>query len=134
MNDQDIESRLDRSLRKQVALPKLDARFNAAVWERIAAQEAPAVVAPRATGSRWLLGSNLVGIAVSLGLIVYCVVRSFSGVSVQVDLPVPEISAQTTAAAMQMLGWGLTFASVAFGASFTSTGRRLLRFLRSEFA
>ena len=38
----DIEARLDRSLRNQVSAPKLGRDFNAAVWARIAREEAPA--------------------------------------------------------------------------------------------
>ena len=38
-NKLDIETRLDRSLRNQVAAPRLDGRFNAAVWARIAAED-----------------------------------------------------------------------------------------------
>jgi hypothetical protein len=137
MSSNDIEHRLDRSLRKQVALPELDARFNASVWERIAEQEAPAAAAPRARGSRWLLASNVLGVAVSVGLIVYCIAHNFSGLSAEVNVPmpaIPEISAQTTAAVVNMLGWGVTVVSVAFGLAFTRMGRRLLQFLRSEFA
>ena len=46
-----IEARLERSLRKQVTPPKLDGRFDAAVWSRIAAEEKKAM-APAARG-RW---------------------------------------------------------------------------------
>ena len=52
----ETEVALEKSLRKQVPMPRLDARFNAAVWQRIAAAEAPARMRPART-SRWLLAS-----------------------------------------------------------------------------
>lgn len=134
MNRKDVEARLDRSLQKQVSLPKLDARFNAAVWSRIAEQEAPAAAVRRVPGSRWLRMSNALGMAVSLVLIVYFVARETAGMSVEMNLPLPAISEQTTAQITQLLGWGVTAAAVGFGFMFTDMGRRLLRFCRSEFA
>ena len=37
-NSRDVEARLERSLRNQVRVPKLDGRFDAAVWARIEAE------------------------------------------------------------------------------------------------
>jgi hypothetical protein len=130
---QEIETRLDASLRRQVPVPRLDARFNAAVWQRIAAAQAPAVARP-ARASRWLLASNLIGVGVSVVLIVYFVAREFTGVSVDVNLPLPEISAQANAAISEGLFWGITVLSVGFGFAFTRLGRRVRDICRSEFA
>ena len=128
----EIEAKLDRSLHRQVAVPRLDAGFNAAVWQRIAAQQAPAVARP-ARGSRWLLISNLIGIGVSVALVVYFVARAFAGVEVDANLAMPEISSQTTTIILQGLVWGITAIAVGFGFAFTRLGRRLLDFCRSEF-
>ena len=126
------EATLDRSLRRQVAVPRLDASFNAAVWQRIAAQQAPAVARP-VRGSRWLLVSNLLGIGVSVALVVYFVARSFAGVEVDASLAIPAVSAQTTMTMLHGLVWAITVAAVGFGFAFTRLGRRLLDFCRSEF-
>jgi|SRR5688572_20197255 len=129
---QEIEATLDRSLRRQVAVPRLDASFNAAVWQRIAAQQAP-VVAPPVRGSRWLMLSNLVGIGVSVALVVYFAARGFSGVEVDANLAIPVVTEQTTTVILQGLVWVITLAAVGFGFAFTRFGRRLLDFCRSEF-
>ena len=134
-----IEAALDHSLRKQVGSPILDSRFNAAVWQRIAAEESKATSANRATpaASRWLLASNLIGIAVSVGLILYFVVRGLSGFEMSVELPsmaLPEVSAATDAKLMAIMIWGVTIASMVLAFSFTGVGRRVRQMLRSEFA
>jgi len=128
----EVEAKLDRSLRGQVPVPRLDASFNAAVWQRIAAQQAPAVARP-VRGSRWLLISNLLGIGVSVALVVYFVARSFAGVEVDASLAIPAVSAQTTTTMLHGLVWAITVAAVGFGFAFTRLGRRLLDFCRSEF-
>ena len=130
------EATLERSLRRQVAVPRLDASFNAAVWQRIAAQQAPAVARP-ARGSRWLLVSNVFGIGVSVALVVYFVARGFAGVEVDTslaNLAIPAVTEQTTTTIVQGLVWVITLAAVGFGFAFTRLGRRLLDFCRSEFA
>ena len=133
MNRNDIEARLEASLRKQVSLPALDSSFNDAVWRRIAAQEAPvAVGASRA--SRWLLASNVLGIGLSVVLILYFLVRGFSGAGVEVELPLPAISEQTTVSLLKGMVWAVTVAAVGFGFAFTRMGRRTLMFFKSEFA
>ena len=98
-NKLDIETRLDRSLQKQVAAPRLDGRFDAAVWARIAAEEQratqPAVGARSAAASgsaRWMFITNVIGIAVAALLVIFFGMAAFSGVNVSVDLPVPQIS------------------------------------------
>ncbi len=133
-----IEAALDRSLRKQLTPPRLDSRFNAAVWQRIAAEEAKAPAPRRASpASRWLFASNLIGAVVSAVLIVYFVVSGLSGVEMSVALPavaLPEVSAATDARLMTFLVWGITIASMALAFAFTGMGRRVRQMLRSEFA
>jgi hypothetical protein len=138
MSNKHVESRLDRALHEQLGVPRLDGRFNAAVWQRIAAQQAPAA-APRATrGSRWLMVSNVLGAAVSLALIGYVLLRAMPGVHVDVDLPampsalsLPEISGQATAAVVRGMGWLIALVTVGFGFAFTSSGKRMLNAMRN---
>jgi hypothetical protein len=139
MNTKDVEVRLERSLRKRVSLPALDARFNAAVWERIAAESVPASVstASASRGFNWLLASNVIGIAVSLALIAYFVVREAMGIRVDFGVALPALPAlpeHATASIFKSLGWGVTAAAVGFGFAFTRVGRRLLAFFRAQFA
>jgi hypothetical protein len=132
---QEIEAGLDRSLQEQVSVRTLDAGFNAAVWARIAAQESPAVAPRRASdASRWLLVSNILGIATSAALVVYFVASGFSGMEVEMNLPLPEISARQTDSILISLGWGITAAAVGMGFAFTRLGRRVRSVLRNEFA
>src|SRR6185436_17373792 len=64
----EIEAALERSLRKQVHVRRLDASFDAAVWARIAAEDSksaaplPARPAAASNGGRWLFVVNAVGI------------------------------------------------------------------------
>ena len=62
----EIESRLERSLRKQVRAPKLDGRFDAGVWSRIEASAAPAATSRRTLMPRWLIASHVLGVLVAL--------------------------------------------------------------------
>jgi hypothetical protein len=133
-----IETRLDRSLQKQIPVPKLDGRFNAAVWQRIAAQQAPAAAPRVARGSRWLMVSNGLGIAVSIALIGYVLLRASSGLQVDVELPamsaalsLPEISGQASATVMKGMGWVIALVTVGFGFAFTSSGKRMFNAIRS---
>jgi len=134
--ENEIEARLDRSLRNQVRLPALDARFDAAVWARIARETATAreparaEVSPRALrASRWLALSNALGIAATLGVACYFAIRALGGVAPAVDLgvslPLPQLSEATVAQAVTALGYVLGALALAFGLSFTSLGRRL---------
>jgi hypothetical protein len=128
-----VEAGLDRSLRKQIAVPELGAKFNAAVWDRIAAEQARAPARSRkAPVSHWLLASNVVGIIVSLALIVYFIARSFSTVDVGLDLnlPVTQVSERTIAAIVQWSYWGVAIGAVGFGMMYTSFGRRIRNIFR----
>jgi len=121
-----IEARLERSLRSQVRVPKLDGRFDAAVWARIEAAAAPAV-RERSAASRWLFASNLVGIAVAIVLVGFFGWQSLSGVEVNVALPT--VSPGLIERLVPAMIWPVTGIALAFGMMFTSTGRRL----RAEF-
>jgi hypothetical protein len=127
-----VEAGLERSLRQQVSVPKLDDRFNSAVWARIAAEE-QRVKAPLARGesaavSRWMLAMNGVGIAVTVVLVVVFGVRMFSGVDVSVELPRLPVDAVVTA--FKLAGWAIAGAALTFGLMFTPLGRRMRNELR----
>lgn len=123
----DIEAALERSLRKQIATPRLDGRFNAAVWARIAAQEHKTRVAttrPAApTPARWLLASNVVGIAVTVLLVAVFGIRLLGGVDVSVAMP--PLAAEQGASVAKLVAWGSTGVALVFGLMFTPLGRRL---------
>lgn len=129
-----IESRLERSLRKQVSAPRLDGRFDAAVWSRIAAEEqkARAPVAARGRTPRWLLACNFVGVAVTMVLVVVYVARAVSGVDIgmQMDVSLPSFSAEQQALLIKKMGMALSTVAVLFGFMFTRFGRRLISALR----
>jgi hypothetical protein len=135
---QEIEARLDRSLASQVEVPRLDERFNAAVWARIAADEQKAVkpvaaAAPSrvARASRWLAITNSVGVAVTLGIVAYFLLRNFGGIetpvnlSVEVPVSLPEIPEALVTQIVAVLGQVLGVLALVLGLSFTSFGRRV---------
>jgi len=129
-----IEGALERSLRKQVAVPRLDRRFDAGVWARIEAAQgrsaAPALQASvNATPAtaRWLNLINILGVAsVAIFLCVYGW-QIFSGMSISVSLP--EISAATRESILMNGCTIIATLAVAFGLMFTPWGRRV----RDEF-
>lgn len=133
----DIEARLDRSLRNQVPVPKLDASFNAAVWARIAQEEtatAPATAIPVRTihASRWLTLINVLGVTVTLGIALVFALRAFGSIDVPaidlgVDFSLPTLSEDTVQSTTRALGQVLGYLALAFGLSFTSFGRRIRR-------
>ena len=137
MSRKDIETRLDRSLQNQIVVPRLDRQFDAAVWARIAAAEAPVVATNPGAGatpsrvvraSRWLALTNYLGIATALGVALYFVLRTFGGVDIpigDVNLSAPVIPEQTVTQIVGVLGQVLGVAALAFGLSFTSLGRRV---------
>jgi hypothetical protein len=137
----DVEARLERSLRNQIKVPRLDGSFDAAVWSRIAdegraAQKlnlAPPRVVDAAGGRtpRWLMLSNLIGIAVAILLTVLYVVRAMSGVELPADLGVsmPRLSTEQQLSMLRITGAVFSLAALAFGLRFTKIGRWLL----SEF-
>jgi hypothetical protein len=125
----EIEANLERSLRKQVKAPKLDGRFDAAVWSRIEAEEKRAATPVRRTAKtpRWLFISNLFGSAVIAVLVVLLGLRGMSGVELDIGVELPQVSAQTEAVATQIFGWAMTIVVLAYGVMRTSLGRRLRR-------
>jgi hypothetical protein len=141
MSRKDIEARLDRSLANQIAVPRLDRRFDAAVWARIEAAEQSAKATPpvadvQAGGlpsraeraSRWLAITNTIGIAVTLGVALYFVLRTFGGVEIPVsgvNVAVPLISEDLVVRITAVLGQVLGIVALAFGLSFTTLGRRV---------
>jgi hypothetical protein len=128
----EVEAGLDRSLEKHISVPELGAKFNAAVWARIAAEQAcaPALSRTAPVVSRWLLVSNIVGIVISLALIVYFIARSFAAAEVELDLPVPQLSERTVAAVVQWASWVIALGAVGFGMMYTSFGRRFRNIFR----
>ena len=135
MKKHEIESRLERSLVSQVRAPKLDRRFDAAVWSRIEAetraQQPAAPVSAKASGAqRWMFASNVVGFVVAAVLVLNFGLRMLGGIQVDMSaMPMPSLSPEHTDEAMKIIGWVFTAAALAFGLMFTSLGRRL----RSEF-
>jgi len=132
----DIEARLDRSLQNQLQAPRLDRRFDAAVWARIAREEATArgaveAVPSRAVrASRWLTLVNTLGIAVTLGVALYFALGSFGGMgapplNVDLNVPMPTISDDTAERIVTVLGQALGAAALILGLSLTSFGRRV---------
>jgi hypothetical protein len=129
-----IEAALERSLRKQVVVPRLDRKFDAGVWARIEAGEsraaAPALQAPVSSTSpaaRWLNLINILGlasVAIFLGVFGW---QMFSGMDISESLP--EISAATRESILMNGSTIITTLAVAFGLMFTPLGRKL----RDEF-
>ena len=137
-----IEARLDRSLRNQVQAPRLDRGFDAAVWARIAKEEGKAAQPAEqrspsraVLASRWLAIVNVLGIVATLGVGFYFALGSFGGIeppvlSVSLEVPLPSIANDTADRVVDILGYVLGGAALAFGLSFTAMGRRL----RSSFS
>lgn len=130
----EIEARLDRSLARQVRVPKLDRRFDGGVWARIEAAKGAQQVAAAGTSSaaarasRWLFASNVAGYLVAALLVVYFGARMLGGV--EIEMPVPSLSPEHSAMTQELISWGFTIGALAFGLMLTPLGRRL----RSEFS
>lgn len=135
MSRKDIESRLDRSLANQIAVPRLDARFDAGVWARIEAASTPAtnpgqevVVAGVSRASRWLAISNAIGILAAVLVAAYFGLRAFDAPAVagaMPDMVVPAISEAMIVQLAQALGHVLGGGALLFGLSLTSFGQRI---------
>lgn len=141
MNSQhDVEVRLERSLRHQVAVPSLGKKFDAGVWARIEAEQARAANPLAALepsreerATRWLAISNSIGIAVTLIVVAVFTWRAFGGVDTAATLEaavptLPTFPGMTKdAVGPWIVGFGqmLGIAALAFGLSFTSLGRRI---------
>ena len=120
-----LEARLERSLRNQVRAPKLDGRFDAAVWARIEAENSPAIAPPtRASlASRWMLITNVVGALVTVALVIYFGLDVFA--SSEVAVAMPEVSPGLVEKLIASLSWPVTIASLLVGLMVTPLGRRL---------
>lgn len=134
MNRKDIEARLDRSLENQITVPRLDRRFDAAVWARIAAEESkarqPAAAVPSRAlrASRWLAITNTIGVLLAFGVVLSFVLRAYGGIELPVSdvgLSVPAIPDDVVTRITGVLGQVLGLVALAFGLSFTSLGRRV---------
>jgi hypothetical protein len=128
----DIEARLDRSLANQVKAPRLERRFDAAVWARIEAAERRAtnpVLNPAGAQSsaRWLFVINVIGVSVAVLLVIIFGLNSFTDVTV--NMPMPQVSEAAQVQIFKIAAHALTIVSVVVGLLFTPIGRRL----RAEF-
>lgn len=129
MKEKNIEARLERSLRAQVKAPRLEKRFDSAVWAKIEAQKVRAPAAPRET-TNWLFVINGIGIGVSV--VLFCVfgLQTFSGLEPNVTLPEVSVAPATMEQIMKFGVQAITIGSMVFALMFTSWGRRL----RAEFS
>jgi hypothetical protein len=128
-NDKGIEARLERSLRNQVKAPRLEKRFDAAVWARIDAQKSPAPRAP-STSPNWWFVFNGIGIGVAFVLLCVFGLQSLSGLEPQVALPEVAVPAATMEQFVIIAAQAITIGALVFGLMFTPLGRRL----RAEFS
>jgi hypothetical protein len=124
-----VEAALERSLRKQVTVPRLDRKFDAGVWARIEAESTraatPAVQKPTSSAmtARWLNIINIAGV-VSVALFLYFFGwQSLSGMNIGESLT--EISAATRENILQNIMWIVSTLAVAFGLMYTPLGRRV---------
>jgi hypothetical protein len=124
-----IEARLERSLRNQVKAPRLEKRFDAAVWARIEAQKSPAPRMP-STSTNWWFVFNGIGIGVAFVLLCVFGLQSVAGAGPQVALPDVAVSSATMEQVAKIAVQAITFGALLFGLMFTPWGRRL----RAEFS
>ncbi|HEX6397864.1 MAG TPA: hypothetical protein VFZ95_10595 [Steroidobacteraceae bacterium] len=124
----DVEARLERSLRNQVRVPKLDGRFDAAVWTRIEAEKTRAVApVKRSAASRWMFATNVLGGLITAVLVTYFGVQALTSNGMPMQLP--EVSTGFVEHLATLLMWPITILALATGIMFTPLGRRL----RAEF-
>ena len=133
-----IEARLERSLRKQVTAPKLDGRFDAAVWSRIAREDRAARTTSASPAAytvrmpRWLLACIALGVGVTLVVVSWFAVRQLSGVDLGQELGFDwtRVTADQWQSFLMLTGYSVSAAAVLFGLMFTRFGRRLMSLLR----
>jgi hypothetical protein len=133
----EIEARLERSLRHQVQAPRLDGRFDAAVWTRIALEEqksgsqraadAPGARPVRVRTPGWLVASNLIGAAVAIVLIIVSISRSMTGVELpmEIALDLPQVSPERQRSVLMITGHVIAAIALGFGLTFTRFGRKV---------
>jgi hypothetical protein len=125
----EIEAALERSLRNQVNVPRLDGRFDAKVWERIGAEESRRAVTSASTpgavlrAGRWLNIINVVGLAGVAIFASFFGAQMLAGVDLQVSLP--EISAAAGGKFMDEMSLAIAGAAILVGFWFTPWGRRV---------
>ena len=129
-HDKGIEARLERSLRNQVKAPRLEKRFDAAVWARIDAQKSPAPASRKPTSPNWWFVFNGIGIGVAFVLLCVFGLQSLSGLEPQVALPDVSVPAATMEQIVKIAAQAITIGALLFGLMFTPWGRRL----RAEFS
>jgi hypothetical protein len=129
-----IEAALERSLRRQVNVPRLDRKFDAGVWARIeAAQMRSAVPALQPSdnstpaAARWLNVINILGLA---SVVIFLSVMGWQMLpGIEISESLPEISAATRDSILMNGCTLIATLAVAFGLMFTPLGRRV----RDEF-
>jgi hypothetical protein len=118
----EIESRLDRSLRHQIRAPKLPRSFDAAVWSRIEAEQVLEPPAP-SRGERWLAASNAIGIGAAVLIACGFGVRHLSGFDV--GFAMPDLATLDVAQIVKLVSWPITGLALGVGLMLTSFGQRL---------
>jgi hypothetical protein len=129
----EIEARLERSLRGQVRAPRLDGRFDAAVWSRIAAEEKIHAAVPAARRlPGWLVVGNIVGILVTVAVVIVYGVSALNGLDLQLEFSsdITGVSPGQQQVLIQVIAWSIAGAALTYGLMFTRLGRRL----RAEFS
>ncbi|MBC8027661.1 MAG: hypothetical protein H7Y89_16830 [Steroidobacteraceae bacterium] len=129
MNDKRIEARLEKSLRAQVKAPRLEKRFDAAVWARIDAGNVVKREAEPAS-TNWLFVFNGIGIGVAFVLLCVFGVQSLSGLGASAALPEISVAPATMKQVGEFAAQAIAVGAVVFGLMFTPWGRRL----RAEFS
>jgi len=124
-----IEDALERSLRKQVIVPKLDHKFDAGVWARIESEESrsasmvrsPVIVAPKM--ARWLFLVNILGLG-TIGVFL-CVFGAQMLAGSNLEAFLPQLSVVTSESFLMNASTVIANVAVIFGLMFTPLGRRL---------
>jgi len=125
----EIEAILERSLRRQVNVPRLDESFDSAVWARIEAEESKSgahtsVRAPAASrAGRWIFIVNSLGIACVAVFLCVFLFQWLAGV--QVESTIPDLSFQLSEQRASAWSTGIAGATLLFGFLYTPWGRRL---------
>jgi hypothetical protein len=133
VKNREIEARLHRSLTNQVRVPQLGRGFDAGVWARIEAEEqtqqlGSQPVSRRSNAERWLMASNVIGLAVAALLVVIFSLRLFSAADLEASLP--DASSAQGRQVAELVTWVVSGAVLGLGLMLTPLGR----WLRSEFS
>ena len=125
----ETEAVLERSLRKQVKVRRLDASFDSAVWARIAAEEsksaAPLPAHPVASkAGRWVFVVNALGIASVAVVLCVFLFQWLAGVQVETTT-IPDFTARMSDQTASQWSTGIAGAALLFGFFYTPWARRL---------